>query len=296
MHSVLHTVLHDVLYERDAGGSRSSRRWEDEPPRTSPGPMTGRTSELGVIGRGPTSASTAWAVPGYADAPGPERTARRLRSARCQRASGGLVTATRCRADASAMTASAAPRARRCGRRSKRDQMHRSVRLRCHRVRRGRLVVCHQVVAERSGDVRPAWAPQVNRASLGCLSSTFGNSASRTKTLVNRLNRGVYEVSRRPESTALRDDRGSVVGTVETAQTFLTAAGWAWTARSCGRRWSKPESLWMKPATVRRERIELARLALGWARERTSRASSVPRLRFVDGWRGTGVRRLSWPR
>lgn len=84
-------------------------------------------------------------------------------------------------------------------------------------------MVCHQVVAERSGDVRPAWGPYVNRASLGCLSSTFGNSASRTKTLFNRLNRGVYEVSRRPESTALRDDRGSVVGTVETAQTFLTA-------------------------------------------------------------------------
>lgn len=44
------------------------------------------------------------------------------------------------------------------------------------------------------------------------------------KTLVNRLNRGVYGVSRRPESTALRDARGPVVGTVETAQTFLTAA------------------------------------------------------------------------
>lgn len=41
--------------------------------------------------------------------------------------------------------------------------------------------------------------------------------------MVNRLNRGAYEVSRRPESTALRDDRGSVVGTVGTAQTFLTA-------------------------------------------------------------------------
>ena len=84
-------------------------------------------------------------------------------------------------------------------------------------------MVCHQVVAERSGDIRPAWGPYVNGASLGCLSSTFGNSASRTKTLFNRLNHGVYEVSRRPESTALRDDRGSVVGTVETAQTFLTA-------------------------------------------------------------------------
>lgn len=57
----------------------------------------------------------------------------------------------------------------------------------------------------------------------GCLSSTFGNSAPKTKTLVSRLNRGVYEVSRRPESTAPKDDRGPVVRTVETAQTFLTA-------------------------------------------------------------------------
>ena len=57
---------------------------------------------------------------------------------------------------------------------------------------------------------------------MGCLSSTFGNSAPKTKTLVNRLNRGVYAVSRRPESAAPRDDRGPVVRTVETAQTFLT--------------------------------------------------------------------------
>lgn len=59
---------------------------------------------------------------------------------------------------------------------------------------------------------------------MGCLSSTFGNSAPRTKTLVNRLNRGVYEVSRRPQNAAPRDDRGPVARTVETAQTFLTAA------------------------------------------------------------------------
>lgn len=58
----------------------------------------------------------------------------------------------------------------------------------------------------------------------GCLSSTFGNSAPKTKTLVNRLDRGVYEVSRRPQDTAPKDDRGPVVRTVETAQTFLTAA------------------------------------------------------------------------
>ena len=59
---------------------------------------------------------------------------------------------------------------------------------------------------------------------MGCLSSTFGNSAPKTKTLVNRLDRGVYAVSQRPKSSAPKDDRGPVVRTVETAQTFLTAA------------------------------------------------------------------------
>ena len=63
-----------------------------------------------------------------------------------------------------------------------------------------------------------------NLAAVGCLSSTFGNSAPKTKTLVNRLDRGVYEVSRRPQNTAPKDDRGPVVRTVETAQTFLTAS------------------------------------------------------------------------
>ena len=61
-------------------------------------------------------------------------------------------------------------------------------------------------------------------AALGCLSSTFGNSAPKTKILVSRLDRGVYEVSRRPQDTAPKDDRGPVVRTVETAQTFLTAS------------------------------------------------------------------------
>lgn len=59
---------------------------------------------------------------------------------------------------------------------------------------------------------------------MGCLSSTFGNSTPKTKTLVNRLDRGVYEVSRRPQDSAPKDDRGPVVRTVETAQTFLTAS------------------------------------------------------------------------
>ena len=43
---------------------------------------------------------------------------------------------------------------------------------------------------------------------MGCLGSTFGNSSPKTKTLVNRMNRGVYEVSRRPQTRAPRDDRG----------------------------------------------------------------------------------------
>ena len=63
-----------------------------------------------------------------------------------------------------------------------------------------------------------------NLTHLGCLSSTFGNSAPKTKTLVNRLDRGVYEVSRRPQDTAPKADRGPVVRTVESAQTFLTAS------------------------------------------------------------------------
>ncbi len=63
-----------------------------------------------------------------------------------------------------------------------------------------------------------------NLAHMGCLSSTFDNSAPKTKTLVNRLFRGVYKVSGRPQSSAPRDDRGPVVRTIETAQTSLTAS------------------------------------------------------------------------
>ena len=59
---------------------------------------------------------------------------------------------------------------------------------------------------------------------MGCLSSTFGNSAPKTETLVNRLLRGVYKVSARLQSSAPSDDRGPVVRTIETAQTFLTAS------------------------------------------------------------------------
>ncbi len=62
------------------------------------------------------------------------------------------------------------------------------------------------------------------RPSLGYLSSTFGNFSPKTKTLVNHIMRGVYATSRRPWSGVLRDDRGPVVGTNETARTFLTAS------------------------------------------------------------------------
>lgn len=76
----------------------------------------------------------------------------------------------------------------------------------------------------------PAWeretAPtgSVRAVLVGCLDSTFGNITPKTKTLVNRMKRGVYEVSRRPQDAAPRDDRGPVARTVETAQTFLTAS------------------------------------------------------------------------
>lgn len=78
-------------------------------------------------------------------------------------------------------------------------------------------MACRQVVAKRSGNIGPAWVPLISTWDVRQL-------CLKTKTLVNRLNRGVYEVSRRPESTAPRDDRGPVVRTVETAQTFLAAA------------------------------------------------------------------------
>lgn len=49
------------------------------------------------------------------------------------------------------------------------------------------------------------------------------NFAPRAKTLVTRWYRGAYRELRRPESTAMVDLRGPVVGKVETTQTFLTA-------------------------------------------------------------------------
>lgn len=67
-------------------------------------------------------------------------------------------------------------------------------------------------------------APCGGLSCVGCLDSTFGNITPKTKTLVNRMKRGVYEVSRRPQDAAPRDDRGPVARTVETAQTFLTAS------------------------------------------------------------------------
>ncbi|MEE8870157.1 MAG: hypothetical protein SOH99_09375 [Acidipropionibacterium acidipropionici] len=59
---------------------------------------------------------------------------------------------------------------------------------------------------------------------LGCLRSTFGNFSPKANTLIRRLNRGVYRVCNRPQNTAPTDHRGPVVRTVETVQTFLTAA------------------------------------------------------------------------
>ena len=52
-----------------AGHGRHEDGKTSHPARRRDLSMTGQTSELGVIGRGPTSASTAWAVPGHADAP-----------------------------------------------------------------------------------------------------------------------------------------------------------------------------------------------------------------------------------
>ena len=56
------------------------------------------------------------------------------------------------------------------------------------------------------------------------LRSTFGNFSPKANTLIRRLNRGVYRVCNRPQNTAPRDQRGPVVRTVETVQTFLTAS------------------------------------------------------------------------
>ena len=83
--------------------------------------------------------------------------------------------------------------------------------------------------AKKKGEAQPGQRVEtlvegLNLSHLGCLSSTFGNSAPKTRTLVNRLLRGVYKVSTRPQSSAPRDDRGPVVRTIETAQTFLTAS------------------------------------------------------------------------
>lgn len=63
-----------------------------------------------------------------------------------------------------------------------------------------------------------------NLTHLGCLRSTFGNFSPKANTLIRRLNCGAYRVSNRPQNTAPRDHRGPVARTVETVQTFLTAA------------------------------------------------------------------------
>lgn len=59
---------------------------------------------------------------------------------------------------------------------------------------------------------------------LGYLRSEFSNFPPKAKTLVMRLNRGVYSESKRPVEPSTVDVRGPVVREVEKAQTFLSSA------------------------------------------------------------------------
>ena len=82
-----------------------------------------------------------------------------------------------------------------------------------------------QITERRIGRLVPHGAltrPGLNLAPSGCLRSTFGNFSPKTNTLVRRLNRGVYRVCKRPQSTAPLDRRGPVVRTVGMPQTLLT--------------------------------------------------------------------------
>lgn len=49
----------------------------------------------------------------------------------------------------------------------------------------------------------------------------FENFGTATKTLVNRLSRGVFREDRRPAEARIRDARGRVVRSIGTPQTFL---------------------------------------------------------------------------
>ena len=59
---------------------------------------------------------------------------------------------------------------------------------------------------------------------MGSLRSTFSNIPHRTKTLVNRWDRGVYRSQHRGSKAPVSDSRGPLVRRIETAQTFLTAS------------------------------------------------------------------------
>ena len=61
----------------------------------------------------------------------------------------------------------------------------------------------------------------LNLSHLGSLRSTFSNIPRRTKTLVTRCYRGLYEGPKRASTPPVRDARGSLVRRIETAQTFL---------------------------------------------------------------------------
>lgn len=73
-------------------------------------------------------------------------------------------------------------------------------------------------------NARHGTGPSRYCAHLGSLRSTFSNLAPRLNTLVTRWERGVYRVSRRPDSGSIRDSRGPVVRRIENPQTFLPAS------------------------------------------------------------------------
>jgi DNA invertase Pin-like site-specific DNA recombinase len=64
----------------------------------------------------------------------------------------------------------------------------------------------------------------LNLSHMGSLRSTFSNIPRRTKTLVSRCYRGLYEGAKRASAPPVKDARGPLVRRIETAQTFLTAS------------------------------------------------------------------------
>ena len=59
---------------------------------------------------------------------------------------------------------------------------------------------------------------------MASLRSTFSNIPQRTRTLVNRWNRGVYRGQHRGAKAPVSDSRGPLVRRIETVQTLLTAS------------------------------------------------------------------------